>query len=94
MNVTVHLLGQLRTAAGTAVAALALEAGATVVQLVCALASRHGPALSHLLLDGEDRLRPTILIFVGDEQVEGNDTVSLHEGAVVTLLTPIAGGVR
>jgi molybdopterin converting factor small subunit len=60
-------------------------------ELVAHLTSRR-EALQRLLLDGNGSLQPTILFFVGDDQVAPDDDLNLKEGDVVTLMAPIAGG--
>lgn len=95
MNVTVHFVGQVRTAAGgLATRAVVLEPEATLAQLVDRLCATHDPSLTRLLRNGENRLLPTVLVFLDDEQVDVNDARPLHDGDEVTFLTPIAGGGR
>lgn len=93
MKVTVHLHGQARTAAaGNASMVVELNVDATVRHLVSQLCDTHGPALRGLLLAGQDCLAATVLIFVGDQQMDVDDLHLLQDGDEITFLTPIAGG--
>jgi molybdopterin synthase catalytic subunit len=88
MKVRVRYLTQLKQAAGTGAEEIELPGPCVVEQLLAHLAERHAP-LRRLLLSG-GRPQPTILVFVGDEQVA--PSAALGEGAEVTLLSPVAGG--
>ena len=92
MKVAVRYVAQLRRAAGVAGEEVALEAPCRAHELVARLARGHGPPLHDLLLDAQGRVQPTILVFVGDEQVRAAQDVTLRDGDVVTLLSPVAGG--
>ena len=88
MNVTVRYHGQLRQAAGVGAEEVSLREGEGVQQLLRLVADRR-PSL-HAMLGDLDSGKPTILIFVGENQA-AHDQV-LTAGAEVLLLTPIAGG--
>jgi sulfur-carrier protein len=92
IRISVRYMAQLKQATGAACEEIALPSPCPVRELLLALANRHGAPLRRLLLDGDGSLQPTILVFVGDEQVSANDGVTLNNGDVVTLLSPIAGG--
>jgi len=89
MRVFVRMQAQVRQAAGTASSTVAVPEGATVADVVRALAAEHGDDLRRLLLVG-DRVQPTLLLFKGDEQVGPNDP--LTDGDELTVLAPMAGG--
>jgi len=91
MKVTVHLLAQLRKAAGTERMEIEMSADTTLAELLVELC-RITPALRPFLLDAGDRPPPSILVFLGEEQVRRLEVQKLREGDVVTLLTPMAGG--
>jgi molybdopterin converting factor small subunit len=93
MNLTIHYLAQLRMAAGCASESLTVPASATATDLLVLLAEAHGLKLRDLLLDPHGKAQPTVLIFVGEEQVDPTQPDSLRDGDSVTLLTPIAGGI-
>ncbi len=92
MTVSVRYLAQVRAAAGRATEQVTLSDASSLVELLRNLAERHGTALRNLLFDPSGGLQPTILVFVGDEQVSGNDAVALKDGDTVTILSPMAGG--
>lgn len=92
MKVVVRYLAQLRHAAGTSVEHVELPDPCAMPVLVGYLAERHGGPLRQILLDGQGGLQPSVLLFVGDEQVCSPGSVELKDGDVVTLLSPMAGG--
>ena len=78
---------------GEAVVAVDLDDGATVDQLLDAVAARH-PALERRVRDEQGALRPHVNLFVGDEDVrrlEGAGTV-LRPGDEVSVVAAISGG--
>jgi molybdopterin converting factor small subunit len=92
IRISVRYMAQLKQAAGAACEEVALPAPCHVCDVLLALADRHGAPLRSLLLDAGDSLQPTILVFVGDEQVSASDGIALNDGDILTLLSPIAGG--
>jgi molybdopterin converting factor small subunit len=92
VQIAVHYLAQVKQAAGIASEQVEVASPCAVQDLVARLAERHGPPLRHLLLGADGRLQPTILLFVGDEQVGPDDRLELKDRDVVTLLSPVAGG--
>jgi molybdopterin converting factor small subunit len=89
--VTVRYRAQLRQAVGVAVEHIELDRPCAAVELVTQVAERHGPPLRDLLLAADGRPRPTVLLFVGDEQI-GPGSPPLRDGDEVTILSPMAGG--
>ena len=89
MTVIVRYLAQLRRLAGRSIERLDLAGPCTLAGLVAALAERH-PELSAVLVDDQGQGRPSVLVFVGDEQASPDRPLS--DGDEVTLLAPIAGG--
>ena len=92
MNVTVEYAAQVKRAAGVASESLTVDAPCTVQQLVAKIADAHGDGLANLLLAPNGALHPSILLFVGDRQVRWDSAAQLHDGDVVTILSPISGG--
>jgi molybdopterin converting factor small subunit len=92
MQIAVHYLAQIKQAAGTACEEIEVEHPCGVQDFVGRLADRHGAPLRHLLIGADGRLQPTILLFVGTEQVSPEEHVELKDRDVVTLLSPVAGG--
>jgi molybdopterin converting factor small subunit len=89
MIVSVRYLAQVKQAAGCSCEQRSLDAGCRVEDLIGLLA-RGNDSLRRMLLTGDGRVQPTLLIFVGDEQARGDRL--LDDGDEVTLMTPIAGG--
>ena len=92
IQIRVRYMAQLKQAAGIASEEITLSAPGPVRDLLHLLADRHGALLRNLLLGADGSPQPTLLVFVGDQQVVLSDAASLKDGVVVTLLTPIAGG--
>ena len=92
MRISVHYLAQLRQAAGTGCEEMDLPTACSARQLLVRLAQQRGDSLGRLLLGGDKKVHPTILLFVGDEQVGPEEDTMLKDGDVVTILSPIAGG--
>lgn len=89
MNVTVRYHSQLRQQAGAASEAVQVPEGATVLDLLRAIAGQRADLSLHLLDEGRSK-RPSLLVFVNERQVE--DKHALRDGDEVILMTPIAGG--
>ena len=92
MQVTVSYMAQVKRAAGTATETVELATGSTVGDLVSQVAERHGDELRKLILNADGTVRPTILLFVGEEQVVGEGDRELADGQEVTFVSPVAGG--
>jgi molybdopterin converting factor small subunit len=82
-TVTVRYFAGAKAAAGTREEAVALPDGATVDDLVAALAADHGDALARVLAAAS---------FLLDEVAVHERATVLAEGAVVDVLPPFAGG--
>ena len=92
ISIRVRYVAQLKQAAGVASEEIELSAPWAARDLLLLLADRHGAPLRNLLLGEDGSPQPTILVFVGDEQVVPSDRSLLKDGDVVTLLSPMAGG--
>jgi len=93
MNVTVEYAAQVKRAAGIAREEISLDQPCGLAELVTQLAERHGDPLKSILLDSSGRPQPSILVFIGDDQVRWDDqTVQVSDGQTVTLLSPVSGG--
>jgi molybdopterin converting factor small subunit len=53
---------------------------------------RTAGGLGRILVDEGGALRPTLLVFLGDEQVAGDDEGELADGDTLTIMTPVSGG--
>lgn len=92
MKVTLQYFAQLAQAAGAATRTIELDAACTAQELVCRVSQEHGDAFRELVLDDTGRLAPTVLLFVGDEQIAWDSPHLLRDRDEVFLATPIAGG--
>lgn len=92
MTIRIEYVAQIRDAAGCAGEALELPADGGVQDAIRAVARSHGERLTRLLLDATGNLSPSVLLFVGDEQVEWTEARPLRDGETVTLMSPLAGG--
>lgn len=92
MQITVEYSAQVKRAAGVPRETFELPEHANLETLVAEIGKRHGPELSNLLLAGDGKLHPSILVFVGERQIRGEDDHALDDGASVSFLSPISGG--
>ena len=92
MNITVEYAAQVKKAAGIAAETLDVPDATTAQGIVRQVADAHGAALSELILDAEGRLHPSILMFVGDDQIAWDTALTLQNSDVVTILSPVSGG--
>ncbi len=93
MRVRVEFTAQLRQVVGCASKEYELPSGATVQDLISEIEQRHVDDMSgSLLLEESARLKPSILLFVGERQVTWSEETPLSDGDEVTLLSPISGG--
>ena len=83
VTTTVRYFAGAKAAAGTREETLTLPAGATVADLVTAVAAGHGDALARVLAAA------SLLL---DETAVHDPATPLHPGAVVDVLPPFAGG--
>lgn len=92
MQITVEYAAQIKRAAGTPRDDIELESPATLADVVAAIAVKRGDALRGTLLSAQSTVHPSILIFVGDNQVRDAMDHPVQDGDVVTFLSPISGG--
>jgi len=92
VDVRVEYAAQVKRAAGIAAETVAVADDCSLQELAGQVAAAHGEALQKLLLDEGGGLQPSILIFVGDEQVRGDAARVLNGRDTVTFLSPISGG--
>lgn len=92
MQVTIEYAAQVKQAAGVGSETVSVDEGCSVQELIRRTAEAHGEEFRRLVLDGDGRLHPSILLFVGDDQVRWETPVALKEADVVTLLSPVSGG--
>jgi molybdate/tungstate transport system ATP-binding protein len=92
VKITIQYMGQIKHAAGTSSQQIELLGPCSVLECLKRLPKRADDALTHFLLDANQQLSRTILVFLGDEQVQDAERTLLKDGDVVTVLSPIAGG--
>jgi len=92
MRITIHFMGQIKHAAGVALREIDLASPCSVLDCLRQLPQRADDALGRFLLDGSRGVSRTILVFLGEEQVEHAESAWLTDGDVLTVLSPIAGG--
>ncbi|MGH7127677.1 MAG: MoaD/ThiS family protein [Planctomycetaceae bacterium] len=94
MHVTIEYAAQAKRAAGIAAERVELDAPCSVSELLRRRADARGTELRILLFGDDGRLQPSLLVFVGDRQIRGDeaDTLRVSEGDVLTVMSPISGG--
>ena len=90
MQITVHYMAQLKRAAGMGCELVEVDGDCTVTELLLQLAKGRAEGFRGLVVNDQGRPHPSLLLFVGTEQVRGDR--ALRDGDQVTLLTPMAGG--
>lgn len=93
MTLRVQYTAQLRTVVGHAEEVVELSEGTSLAELLAHLAARHPDAGSHLVTN-TGQIRPSLLVALNGTAVArcAASSTTLHEGDVVALLPPIAGG--
>ncbi len=93
MKVRVQYMAQLRTLLGVSEEQFELPEASDVMTLVKQMAQQRSAAAPHLLA-ASDSLRPSLLIAINGAAIalQTTESIRLHDGDVVTLLPPIAGG--
>lgn len=91
MLITIHYSAQARSLTGKASETVELDAPRPVGEVLLRLVDKHA-ALRRLLLGDDGSPHPSLLLFVGDEQVQPRGDRLLQAGEVLTILPPIAGG--
>lgn len=92
MKVQVFYTTQLKSALGFGTEHVDVEPPCTIAQLLGHLVSRHGSTFEEFVLDDHGKPLPSIVLCVGDQQVDGDESVTLQDGDEVTILSAISGG--
>lgn len=92
MQVTIQYSGQLKLAVGRGDEQLELPEGATVDDLVRALAQRHDNGARRFFVDDTGKAQPTLMVVVNNRQVPAGTKQVLSDGDEVMILQPISGG--
>lgn len=92
MKIVVEYTAQVKKAAGLSREEFHVAEGCTLQELVKQVSERHAANLKPILFPGSEELHASILLFVSDQQVLWNETLTLKPDQVVTILSPISGG--
>lgn len=92
MKIAIRYMAQVKMAAGRASDEVEVTESCSVRELLAQLAQRHGEDLRRLLLTATGEVPPTLLLFLGDEQISPEQHVPRRDGDVLTILSPMAGG--
>ena len=93
MRLRVQYTAQLRTVVGHAEEVVELPEEGSLAELLAHLATRHPDAGPHMVTT-TGQIRPSLLVALNGTAVPRDvaSSTTLHEGDVVALLPPIAGG--
>lgn len=92
MRITLQYATQVKRAAGVGADMLDAPADATLSDLLRLAAERRGEALRSMLLDDGGEIQRSLLVFAGDRQIGRDESITLRDGDVLTLMSPISGG--
>ena len=92
MLITVHYTTQLKAALNAASEPLELDSPVHLNDVLRALDIRHGATFRDLVYADDGRLLPSILLCLGDNQIDPSYADPLQDGDVITLLSAISGG--
>jgi hypothetical protein len=92
LKIQVRFDSQVRRLAACNGVSLDVNDAATLVQIVQRVALEGNEPLRDALLDEQQGLRSSILVFLNNELVAKDQPCVLHEGAELTLTTLISGG--
>lgn len=94
MNITFHFEAQLREIAGANTTDLSVAESTTLLQAVQTLAALADGALSDRILQDDNTIQSSIMIFVNDVPTNASTAAAhqLSDGDSILLLPPISGG--
>jgi MoaD family protein len=92
MRITIEYWNQVKEATGTAGETLELAEASGTGELLRQLAERYGNPLHDLIVGADGDLRPSTIVSLNGELARARVQRPLHDGDVVTLLLPVAGG--
>lgn len=92
MLVHVRFDSQVRRLAGCNRISVDVDTSATLQQIVERVAEVGTEQLRTTLLDDQQALRSSILVFLNDDLVSKEQLLVLHDGSELTLTTLISGG--
>lgn len=92
MTVRIHYMTQVRAVLGLAGEEVELAEPSPAASVLNALAECHGDRFREIVLDAEGRLRPSVLVCLGDEQLDASLQTLVKPGDELTILSAISGG--
>ncbi|HYG76111.1 MAG TPA: MoaD/ThiS family protein [Planctomycetota bacterium] len=92
IRVRVTYCAQARAAAGVASDEVQLDGACTPGDLLIKVAELRGESLRRIILDSSGRPHPSVLLFVGGEQVPVNAALALKDGDEIEIVPPMSGG--
>lgn len=92
MLVHVQFDSQVRRLAGCNRISVDVDTSATLQQIIQRVAEVGTEQLRTTLLDDQQSLRSSILVFLNDDLVSKEQLLVLHDGSELTLTTLISGG--
>ena len=93
MKITVHYWGQIKQAAGRESEVVELPEAPTPRELVRHVAGLRGDPLQSFLLEDDGSPRRHLLLIVDDRHVNWDEETPLRDGAELTVMPPISGGL-
>ncbi|MDA1015552.1 MAG: MoaD/ThiS family protein [Planctomycetota bacterium] len=92
MKVKVEYSAQIKRAAGVRADELEVPDGARLQAVIRQAGELRGDSVQGILFPDGDELHPSILVFIGDEQVRWTENPLVTSGHSVTLVSPVSGG--
>jgi molybdopterin converting factor small subunit len=92
IRLRVTYCAQARAAAGVASDEVELDGSCTPGDLLIKVAQKRGENLRRLILDGNAKPHPSVLLFVDGEQISVTGALALKDGDEVEIVPPMSGG--
>ena len=92
MIVEVQFTAQLKREADIGKEQIELDNGKDLRELIHLLFKRYSEGFDAILFDNMGTYRPSVLLVLNGVQVMYDDSNTLHDGDIVTIMSPIAGG--
>lgn len=92
MKITVHLLGQLRHAAGRDAIVIEAPPNTTLTDVIRQAAANYDAAFRAIVFNETGALRPSLMVLYNETPIDKDSLPTLRDGDQITLLTAISGG--
>lgn len=92
MNVTIELNGQLKQQIGRSSLHYQLNDGASLSDLIATMKNDHQSAVERFLVNEDGSIKPSMMLFINDEQRNAQANHELKDGDTVGFISPISGG--